>query len=85
MPPMCPDAPAWSTRAAIRASVGSSHGNFAEGHSLWLEDNDRALARRVAITYRSMRGRPTFIADLSDWNLNILLCWVKIDRLTPSW
>jgi hypothetical protein len=27
---------------------------FREGHSLWLEDNDRALARRVAITYRSI-------------------------------
>jgi hypothetical protein len=38
---------------------------------LWLEDNDRALPRRVAITYRSMPGRPMFIAELSDWNFDI--------------
>jgi hypothetical protein len=38
---------------------------------LWLEDNDRALPRRVAITYRSLPGRPTFLAELSDWNFSI--------------
>jgi hypothetical protein len=38
---------------------------------LWLEDNDRALPRRVVITYRSLPGRPRFIAELSDWNFDI--------------
>jgi hypothetical protein len=38
---------------------------------LWLEDNDRALPRRVVVTYRSLPGRPNFIADLSDWNFSI--------------
>ena len=38
---------------------------------LWLEDNERALPRRVFVTYRSLPGHPTFLADLSDWNLSI--------------
>jgi hypothetical protein len=36
---------------------------------LWLENNDRALPRRVFVTYTSLPGRPTFIAELSDWDL----------------
>jgi hypothetical protein len=38
---------------------------------LWLEDNDKALPRRVFVTYRSLPGRPNFIAQLSDWNFSI--------------
>ena len=38
---------------------------------LWLEDNERALPRRFVVTYRSLPGRPIFIAELSDWNLTI--------------
>ena len=38
---------------------------------LWLEDNDRALPRRVFVTYRSLPGHPTFLADLSNWDLSI--------------
>jgi hypothetical protein len=38
---------------------------------LWLEDNDKSLPRRVAITYRSQPGRPMFLAELSNWNFNI--------------
>jgi hypothetical protein len=37
---------------------------------LWLEDNDRALPRRVIMTYRSLPGRPNFIAELSDWDFS---------------
>jgi hypothetical protein len=37
---------------------------------LWLEDNDRALPRRVVVTYRSLPGRPSFIAELSDWDFS---------------
>jgi hypothetical protein len=37
---------------------------------LWLEDNDRALPRRVVITYRSLPGLPRFLAELSDWNFS---------------
>jgi hypothetical protein len=37
---------------------------------LWLEDNERALPRRVFVTYRSLPGHPTFLADLSDWDLS---------------
>jgi hypothetical protein len=37
---------------------------------LWLEDNDRALPRRVVITYRSLPGLPRFLAQLSDWNFS---------------
>lgn len=38
---------------------------------LWLEDNQRALPRRLVVTYRSLPGRPIFIAELSDWNFSI--------------
>ena len=38
---------------------------------LWLEDNEQALPRRFVVTYRSLPGRPTFIAELSDWDFSI--------------
>ena len=38
---------------------------------LWVEDNDRALLRRVYVTYRSLPGHPTFSAELSDWDFSI--------------
>jgi hypothetical protein len=38
---------------------------------LWLEDNERALPRRIYITYRTLPGRPNFVAELSDWNFSI--------------
>ena len=37
---------------------------------LWVEKNDRALPRRLIITYRTMSGHPNVIAELSDWNLS---------------
>jgi hypothetical protein len=38
---------------------------------LWLEDNDKALPRRIYVTYRTLPGRPSFIADLSEWNFSV--------------
>jgi hypothetical protein len=38
---------------------------------LWLEKNDRALPRRLIVTYRSLPGEPRFIAEMSDWNLDV--------------
>jgi hypothetical protein len=38
---------------------------------LWLEDNDRSLPRRVYVTYRSLPGHPTFLAELSDWDFSV--------------
>lgn len=38
---------------------------------LWLEDNDRSLPRRVVVTYRSLPGHPTFVAELSNWDFAI--------------
>ena len=38
---------------------------------LWLEDNERALPRRFVATYRSLPGRPIFIAELSNWDFSI--------------
>ncbi len=34
---------------------------------LWVEKNDRSLPRRLIITYRTMPGHPSVIAELSDW------------------
>jgi len=38
---------------------------------LWLEDNEGALPRRFVVTYRSLPGRPIFVADLSGWDFSI--------------
>ena len=37
---------------------------------LWLEDNERALPRRFLVTYKSLPGRPSFVAELSNWNFS---------------
>ena len=36
---------------------------------LWLEDNE--VPRRFVVTYRSLPGRPIFVADLSGWDFSI--------------
>ena len=38
---------------------------------LWVEKNDKSLPRRLIVTYRTLPGQPNFIAEFSDWNLNI--------------
>jgi hypothetical protein len=38
---------------------------------LWTEKNDRAVPRRLVITYRDQPGQPSFIAELSDWNFSV--------------
>jgi hypothetical protein len=38
---------------------------------LWLEDNEQSLPRRFIVTYRSVPGRPNFIAEVSNWNFSI--------------
>jgi len=38
---------------------------------LWVENNDRALPRRLVVTYRALPGQPNFIAELSDWNIGV--------------
>jgi hypothetical protein len=38
---------------------------------LWLEKNDRALPRRLIVTYSSLPGKPNFVADMSDWNFTV--------------
>lgn len=38
---------------------------------LWAEANDRALPRRIAITYRSIPGEPQFLAEMLDWQLGL--------------
>ena len=35
---------------------------------LWLEKNDRAVPRRLVVTYRAMPGQPNFVAEFTDWN-----------------
>jgi hypothetical protein len=38
---------------------------------LWLAKTDQSLPKRLIVTYRSLPGQPAFIAEFSDWNLNI--------------
>jgi hypothetical protein len=37
---------------------------------LWLEDNNRAVPRRLFVTYNLLPGRPTFSAELSEWDFS---------------
>ncbi|MFL5254114.1 MAG: DUF2092 domain-containing protein [Rhodopila sp.] len=36
---------------------------------LWLEDNEKALPRRLIVTYRSLPGEPRLIAEMFGWRL----------------
>jgi hypothetical protein len=38
---------------------------------LWVEKGEEAVPRRVVVTYRSVAGEPSFIAELSGWNFNV--------------
>jgi hypothetical protein len=38
---------------------------------LWTEKNDRTLPLRLIVTYRSLPGEPRFIAELSNWKLDL--------------
>jgi hypothetical protein len=35
-----------------------------------VEKNERALPRRLVATWRSEPGQPSFIAEMSDWDLS---------------
>jgi hypothetical protein len=38
---------------------------------LWSEADQRALPRRIAVTYRSVPGEPQFLSQMSDWKLGV--------------
>ena len=38
---------------------------------LWSEANEKALPKRIAITYRSIPGEPQFLAEMSNWKLGL--------------
>lgn len=38
---------------------------------LWLAKDNQSLPRRLIVTYRNLPGQPNFIAEFSDWNLEI--------------
>ncbi|MGH7177325.1 MAG: DUF2092 domain-containing protein [Tepidisphaeraceae bacterium] len=37
---------------------------------IWIEDSEKALPRKVVITYKEVPGHPQFVAVLDDWNLD---------------
>jgi hypothetical protein len=38
---------------------------------LWLAADDKALPKRLFITYRGIPGHPNFIAEFADWNFSV--------------
>ena len=38
---------------------------------LWVEQNDKALPRRLIVTYRAEPGEPSFVAEFSNWNFDV--------------
>ena len=37
---------------------------------LWVDQSERALLRRLIVTYRMLPGQPDFIAEFSDWSFS---------------
>src|SRR3954451_2379988 len=38
---------------------------------LWVDKDEKALPRRLIVTYRLLHGQPSFVAQFSDWNFNV--------------
>ena len=38
---------------------------------LWVDKDEKALPRRLIVTYRLLHGQPRFVAQFSDWNFNV--------------
>ena len=38
---------------------------------LWVENNDKALPRRLVVTYRALPGQPNFIATMGKWDFSV--------------
>jgi hypothetical protein len=38
---------------------------------LWVQKGERAVPRRLVVTYRSLPGEPRFIAEMNDWNFDV--------------
>lgn len=38
---------------------------------LWVEQTERAVPRRLVVTYTALPDRPNFVAELSDWKFDI--------------
>lgn len=38
---------------------------------LWVENNDKALPRRLVVTYRALPGQPNFIATMGKWDFTV--------------
>ena len=38
---------------------------------LWVDKDEKALPRRLIVTYRLLHGQPSFVAQFSDWKFNI--------------
>ena len=51
---------------------------------LWLTKNQQSLPERVFITYRSVPGQPSFVAQFSDWNLSPTLSDATFEFKPPE-
>ncbi|MGE0259664.1 MAG: DUF2092 domain-containing protein [Alphaproteobacteria bacterium] len=38
---------------------------------LWVDKDEKALPRRLLVTYRLLHGQPSFVAQFSDWNFDV--------------
>jgi hypothetical protein len=51
---------------------------------IWIEDTDRAVPRKVVITYKELPGQPQFIAMLDEWNLAAELSDTTFNLTVPN-
>lgn len=63
---------AFDAGAARIDGVSCRHLAFSEPDAdwqVWIEDGAKPLPRRIAVTYKSVKGTPRVVTTLSDWNL----------------
>jgi len=64
---------AFDAGAAWIDGVACRHLAFSEPDAdwqVWIEDGAKPLPRRIAVTYKNVKGTPRIVTSFSDWNLS---------------
>lgn len=77
----------WVGRSAVDG-VATDHLAFAGPGiewQIWIEAGERALPRRLAVTYTSVDKAPRFLVELSGWNLGLAVPDEAFRFEPPAW
>ena len=51
---------------------------------LWVEPGERAVPRKIVVTYKQVPGSPQYVANLMDWDLDAKLSDADFQRRVPA-